>query len=105
MTASLMGLLVASASAANVVTATPTAPHRGVWQTELSLDAPGGNPFFDVEQHFIFTLPDGREVKAEGFYLGVNRWAGRAYCAQAGPWQWRSVIHQGSAGAGPRLLG
>jgi hypothetical protein len=59
MTAVFMSLLAASATAANFVTATPTAPHRGVWQIELSLDAPGGNPFFDVELHFIFTLSGG----------------------------------------------
>jgi hypothetical protein len=87
-------LLAASATAANFVTATPTAPHRGVRQTELSLDAPGGNPFFDVQLHFIFTLPDGKEVKAEGFYRGGNKWAGRAYCAEPGSWKWRSVANR-----------
>lgn len=93
-TASFICLLATSAAAANFVTGTPTAPHRGVWQVELSLDAPGGNPFFDVELHFIFTLPDGKEVKAEGFYRGGNKWAGRAYCAQPGSWQWRSVANR-----------
>jgi hypothetical protein len=91
---SFICLLATNATAANFVTATPTAPHRGVWQIELSLDAPGGNPFFDVELKFIFTLPDGNEIKAEGFYRGDNKWAGRAYCAQSGPWQWRSVANR-----------
>jgi hypothetical protein len=93
-TALLACLLASGATAANFVTATPTAPHRGVWQIELSLDAPDGNPFFDVDLHFIFTLPNGNEVKAEGFHRGGNVWAGRAYCVQTGPWQWRSVANR-----------
>lgn len=87
-------LLAGSAAAANFVKAASTAPQRGVWETELSLDGPGGNPFFEVELHFIFTLPDGKEVKAEGFYRGGKQWVGRAYCAQAGTWQWRSAANR-----------
>lgn len=83
-------LLAGSAAAAHFVTGTPTAPHRGVWETELSFDASDGNPFFDVELHFVFSLPDGKEVKAEGFYRGGNKWTGRAYCAQEGKWKWRT---------------
>jgi inosine-uridine nucleoside N-ribohydrolase len=79
--------------AANLVTGT-TAPHYGVWQTELALDEPCGNPFFDVEVDFVFTLPDGSEVEAEGFYRGGNKWAGRAYCLQSGHWKWRSVANR-----------
>jgi hypothetical protein len=82
------------AGAANFVTGGSAAPHRGVWQLELTLNDPGGNPFFDVELQFVFALPDGREVKAEGFYRGGNRWAGRAYCAQTGVWWWRSVANR-----------
>lgn len=84
------GLLGATAWSANFVTATPTAPLRGVWESELSPTAPGGNPFLDVELHFIFTRPDGREIRAEGFYRGGNKWTGRAYCAQTGKWKWRT---------------
>lgn len=76
------------------VSGTPTAPHRGVWEGELTLDRVRGNPFFDVEFHIIFTLPDGSEVKAEGFFKGENRWAARAYCSQLGRWKWRSVSNQ-----------
>lgn len=83
-------LLCSSAWAANFATATPTAPHRGVWEIELPLATPAGNPFFEVELQFIFTRPDGKEIKAEGFYRGGNKWAGRAYCVQAGKWQWRT---------------
>jgi hypothetical protein len=87
-------LLVSSASAAIFVTGAATAPQRGVWQTELSLEDAGVNPFFDVELSFVFTLPDGSEVKAEGFYRGGNTWAGRAYCGKAGLWKWRSVANR-----------
>ncbi|MBP9901411.1 MAG: DUF4038 domain-containing protein, partial [Verrucomicrobia bacterium] len=90
----IMGLLAGSASATNFVSGTSTAPHRGVWEIELPLDAPGGNPFFDVELQFIFTLPDGKEVTAEGFYRGGNKWAGRAYCAQTGSWKWRTEANR-----------
>ncbi len=85
---------VVGAGAENFVSGTHTAPHRGVWQIELTLDDAEGNPFFDVELNFVFTLPDGSEVKAEGFCRGGNRWAGRAYCAQVGPWKWRSVANR-----------
>ncbi len=70
------------------------APHRGVWQKELILEDPRGNPFFDIELRFIFTLPDGKEIQAEGFHRGGNRWAGRAYCGQAGLWKWRTVSNR-----------
>ncbi len=88
------GLLAWSASAANFVTAAPTAPHRGVWEIELPLDVVDSNPFFDVDLQFIFTLPDGNEVKAEGFYRGGNKWACRAYCSQTGPWKWRTEANR-----------
>ena len=87
-------LLTCSAAAANFVTGTPTAPQRGVWEIELPLDASDGHPFFDVELQFVFTLPDGKQVKAEGFYRGGNKWAGRAYCAQAGKWKWRTEANR-----------
>lgn len=87
----LAGWLIGSpAWSANFVTATPTAPHRGVWEIKLPLATPAGNPFFDVELQFIFTRPDGQEIKAEGFYQGGNKWAGRAYCTQTGLWKWRT---------------
>ncbi len=96
-------LLTWSAAAANFVTATPVAPHRGVWEIELPLDVVDGNPFFDVDLQFIFTLPDGKEVTAEGFYRGGNKWAGRAYCGQTGTWKWRTEANrpalQGKQGA------
>ncbi|MDO8539401.1 MAG: DUF4038 domain-containing protein [Opitutaceae bacterium] len=94
LTALVAWLLASGGQAANFVTAAPTAPLFGTWQIELSLDRPGGNPFFDVELHFVFTRPDGKEVKAEGFYWGGNTWAGRAYCAQRGAWKWRSVANR-----------
>ncbi len=72
----------------------PTALHRGVWEVELKADSFRGNPFFDVEFSVVFTLPDGSEVKAEGFFKGKNLWAARAYCAQVGLWKWRSVSNQ-----------
>jgi hypothetical protein len=91
----LAALVIPSNSpAANFVHGTPTAPHRGAWEVSLPLDDPQGNPFFDVEVHFVFTLPDGSEVKAEGFFQGGNRWAGRAYCTEAGRWKWRSVANR-----------
>lgn len=96
----LAAILIASPSpAANLVRGTSTAPHRGVWEISLPLDDPRGNPFFDVEVKFLFTLPDGAEVEAEGFFQGGDRWAGRAYCGQVGPWKWRSVANR------PRLDG
>ncbi|MBP8261633.1 MAG: DUF5060 domain-containing protein, partial [Verrucomicrobia bacterium] len=70
------------------------APHRGVWQKEFILEDPRGNPFFDIELRFIFTLPDGKEIQAEGFHRGGSRWAGRAYCGQAGLWKWRTVSNR-----------
>jgi hypothetical protein len=73
---------------------TPTAAHRGVWEKTLALAAVPAQPFFDVELHFLFTLPDGREVRAEGFFKGGKTWAARAYCAQVGTWKWRSVSNQ-----------
>jgi hypothetical protein len=88
-----LGLATGSITAADFVSGSPTAPQRGVWQVELMLDDQHGNPFFDVELHFVFALPDGTEVKAEGFYRGGNRWVGRAYCAQVGSWKWRSVAN------------
>lgn len=91
----LVGCLIGSpAWSANFVTATPTAPHRGVWEIELPLATPAGHPFFDVELNFIFTRPDGKEVKAEGFYRGGNQWAGRAYCGQTGRWKWRTAANR-----------
>lgn len=87
-------LVASTSSAANLVRGTPTAPHRGVWEVSLSLDDLRGNPFFDVEFQVVFTLPDGSEVKAEGFLKGNNQWAGRAYCAQVGTWKWRSASNQ-----------
>jgi len=91
----LAALLIPSTSpAANFVRGTSTAPHRGAWEISLPLDDPLGNPFFDVEVHFVFPLPAGSEVKAEGFFQGGNRWAGRAYCTEAGRWKWRSVANR-----------
>lgn len=80
-------LIALSSLAVNFSRGTPAAPHHGVWEILLPLDDLRGNPFFDVEVHFVFTLPDGSEVKAEGFFQGGNRWAGRAYCAQVGRWR------------------
>ncbi len=93
-TALVFCLLAGSALAANFVTAATEAPHRGVWEIELALDKPGGNPFFDVELRLVFTLPDGKEATAEGFYRGANKWVGRAYCAQVGRWKWRTESNQ-----------
>jgi hypothetical protein len=88
-------ILIASNSlAANFVRGTSAAPQRGVWEISLPLDDPRGNPFFDVEVHFVFTLPDDSQVRAEGFFQGDDRWAGRAYCAQVGRWKWRSVANR-----------
>ena len=70
---------------------TPTALHRGVWEKTFSVDRVPGNPFFDVDFAVIFTLPNGAEVKAEGFFKGGKTWAVRAYCAEVGTWKWRSV--------------
>ena len=70
---------------------TPTALHRGVWEKTFSVDTVPGNPFFDVDFAVIFTLPNGAEVKAEGFFKGGKTWAVRAYCAEVGTWKWRSV--------------
>lgn len=87
-------LIASTSSAANLAHGTPTALHRGAWEMSLSLDDFEGNPFFDVEAHVVFTLPDGSEVKVEEFFKGNNQWAGRAYCAQAGVWKWRSESNQ-----------
>jgi hypothetical protein len=83
-----------SAGAATFSSDAPTAAHRGAWEKTLAPETPPPQPFFDVELHFIFTLPDGREVEAEGFFKGNNQWAGRAYCAQVGTWKWRSASNQ-----------
>ena len=77
-----------------LLTSATDAPHRGVWEIELELDHPNGNPFFDVDLLFVFTLPDGSEAKAEGFYRGTNKWAGRAYCSQLGVWKWRTAANR-----------
>jgi hypothetical protein len=87
-------LLAGSAVAANLVTSTAIAPHRGVWEIELALENPESNPFFDVGLQLVFTLPDGKEVTTEGFYRGAGKWAGRAYCAQPGVWKWRTEANQ-----------
>ena len=87
-------LLAWSAAAENFVSGTSTAPHRGVWEIELPFEPTAGNPFFDVELNFIFTLPDGKEIKAEGFYRGGNKWTGRAYCSQTGDWKWRTEANR-----------
>lgn len=87
-------LLTWNVFAKNFVTGSAVAPHRGVWEVQLTDAASEGNPFFDAELKFIFTLPDGTEVKADGFYRGDNKWAGRAYCAQVGAWKWRTEANR-----------
>lgn len=95
----VLGLFMSDTLAASFISGSPAAPQRGVWESVLPLEEPCGDPFFEVELHFVFTLPDGQEVRAEGFYRGNNQWAGRAYCAQAGSWKWRTESNrQGLAG-------
>lgn len=94
--ASILGLLVFVRAPNRLRAESPIglgqrAPLRGMWETRLSVRQLPANPFFDVELQFIFVLPDGREIKAEGFYQGNKTWVGRAYCIQTGQWRWRTV--------------
>lgn len=73
---------------------TATALHRGVWEVRFTHEEKAGNPFFDVDLNVVFTPPDGREIRAEGFYRGGSTWACRAYCSQTGVWRWRSAANR-----------
>lgn len=73
---------------------TPEALQRGVWEVRLTQEDETANPFFDIDFKVVFTLPDGSEVPAEGFYAGNGVWACRAYCGQAGMWRWRSAANR-----------
>ncbi len=83
-------LLALNLPAASLISENALAPQRSVWQKLLVCDDIIQNPFFEVQLHFIFTLPDGSQITAEGFYQGHQCWAGRAYCSQAGLWKWRT---------------
>lgn len=88
-----MALTGLDADAARVVGNARTAPHRGVWQTELTAAEKRTNPFFDARVRVIFTRPDRSEVSTDAFFRGNGTWVCRAYCDQKGRWTWRSTAN------------
>jgi hypothetical protein len=66
------------------------APHRGVYEVELSADETIANPYFDVNLRVTFTRPNGSTVTVDGFYDGNGRFKARAYADTKGTWQWTS---------------
>lgn len=69
---------------------TPTALERGIYEVALDASPTKDNPYYEIQCAVTFIKPDGEEVKVDVFYDGGSSFKARAYCEQAGKWQWKS---------------
>ena len=62
-------------------------PLRSVAEFALHYDARLENPFMEIEAGAVFSGPDGRASKVEGFYDGEGTWRFRFVPRIPGPWK------------------
>ncbi len=66
-------------------------PCYGLFELSFNLRSPlPSNPFTEVRVETIFTNPQGRRVKQEGFYDGGQTWKVRIMPSVPGQWRWET---------------
>ncbi|HUW57743.1 MAG TPA: DUF5060 domain-containing protein [Planctomycetota bacterium] len=85
-------LCVSAASAADV-------PRYELFEVTFTSDETFANPFWEAAVWAVFTSPDGREVRVDGYHHGGKEWKVRFVPGVPGKWTWSATM----AGKGTSL--
>ena len=67
-------------------------PRFDVFEVTFTSDETFANPFWDAKVWAVFTSPEGKQVRVDGYYHGGKEWKVRFVPNVLGKWTWKATM-------------